>query len=192
MDKFINILKGNTDWDRRWRKRIYGVEEFPKIPFRARLVRFIFTMVFLACYTVMVSSFVWFAATGTLPFVPFEPSAVPPDLNPSATSQQVEQVVDNGGLNITPYGEGNNCVEMAFLAARQFWWEGYEATVIKIDFTDGSGHMLVGVPTTDEGWKFFEPQSESWVSPRLGGFYINKQITGLSYLYDFVWKSIGE
>lgn len=187
---FKNALIGNTKFDRGLRKRLYGIEDFPKLPLRARLVRgglFIVERVF---YTFLIVSITWYMCTGTFPFAPSQESIVPPEMQPTVTAEQVEEVIENSTLDLEPYGERNNCVELAFIAARQLWWDGYQATVVKVDFSDGSGHMIVGIPTVDEGWKFLNPQGNVWVSPIVGGMLQDKRIVGLSYLYDFVWMPI--
>jgi len=135
-------------------------------------------------------SYGFFIGTGTLPFTIGTKSILPPTMESNVTSEQAEQVIIDSPLDLAPYGEKNNCVEMAFLAARQLWWAGYPATVVKIDFSDGTSHMLVGVPTSDAGWKFLEPQNNSWVNLNVGGMYFSKSITGLYVLTDFVWAPL--
>ncbi len=129
--------------------------------------------------------------TGTFPFgYSTSRPALPPQLKTAVTSQEVE-VAATKAMDLTPImGQDFNCVEGAFVAARQFWWEGYEATVIKLDFYQSSiGHMLVGVPT-DEGWRFYNPEQKLWVEPRVGGMFMDKRIKAMSYLYDFMWRPV--
>ena len=40
--------------------------------------------------------------------------------------------------------------------------------------------------------RFLNPQGNVWISPRVGGMFMNKTIVGLYYLHDFVWKAIEE
>lgn len=188
--KFKDILTGNTSFDRRVRKVLFGVEEMPKLPLRGRIVKGVFMGIFLLVFGLWSFSFGVFVSTGTLPFGPRTESIVPPEMQSTVTAAQAEQVIEESLLDLASYGERNNCVELAFVAARQLWWGGYQSTVVRIDFSDGSGHMLVGVPTSDEGWKFLDPQGNVWVSPVVGGLWQGKVITGLYYLSDFVWEAI--
>lgn len=188
--RFKDILTGNTAFDRKVRKFLYGVEEFQKLPLRGRIVKAISTFMFLVMFGFLVFNFGFFMGTGTLPFGPTVESTLPPGMQPTVTGEQAEESIRNSPLDLAPYGDRNNCVEMAFVAARQLWWDGYQSTVIRIDFADGSGHMVVGVPTIDEGWKFLEPNGNLWIKPIVGGMWQGKQITGLYYLYNFIWEPI--
>lgn len=190
--KIKDVIFGHTRADRKLRKWVYGIEEWPQVPTRAKVVRGIITGSFLVLFALWMFSYGFFTGTGTLPFVPPVQSVIPPDMNLDTTAQEAEQVVTDGAIDVPDYGEENNCVEMAFLAARQFWWEGLQGTVVRIDFTDGSGHMIVGIPTIDEGWKFYDPTGSAWIYPHTGGYLMNKQITGVYYLYDFVWEPVEE
>jgi len=181
-----------SKFDRKLRKFLYGVEELPKLPLRGRIVNFIGVVLLLGTMGFYGYTFGFWSGTGTMPFGPKAISILPPEMKATVTSAEAEQAVKDSLLDLAPYGERNNCVELALVAARQLWWDGYQGTVIKIDFGDGTGHMIVGVPTSDEGWKFLNPQGNVWVSPRVGGMWMEKKIVGLYYLYDFVWKPIEE
>lgn len=146
--------------------------------------------VFLIALVLISYSVGYYSGTGTYPFVPGVETVLTPDILPTVTAEQAEESIRNSPLDLSPYGERNNCVEMAFIAARQLWWDGYQSTVVRIDFSDGSGHMVVGIPTIDEGWKFLDPQGNIWVNPTVGGSWQGKHITGLYYLSDFIWEPI--
>lgn len=135
----------------------------------------------------------WSSGTGVSYFQPESQSVVPPDLRAQATSADVDRVFAGNPVAFDEYGEGSNCVELALEAARLWWWEGYQSTVVRIDFTDGTGHMVVGVPTTDAGWKFynFSGGTEAGeIFPRVGGYLADKKIAAMFYLYDLVWRPI--
>lgn len=129
--------------------------------------------------------------TGFPPFVSSTPSVLPPEMQTEITEEQiVRAIAEEVDLEPVGYGEGNNCIEMALVAARKLHWGGYGGTVVRLDFTDGSGHWLVGVPTVSNTWTFWAPEGEVRVHPRVGGRFLEKTITGMFYLYDFVWKPI--
>jgi len=168
----------------------YGPEGFPKLPRRYKITTTLVVLVLLVYSGILGYSYGFFVGTGTMPFGSEMESVLPPEIQPTVTADQAEQAIENSTLDLAPYGERNNCVELAFIAARQLWWEGYQGTVVKIEFSDGTGHMIVGVPTVDEGWKFLNPQGNVWINPVVGGMFQDKKIVGLYYLYDFVWKPI--
>jgi len=184
------VFTGDTKFDRKVRGLLFGVEELPKLPLRGRIVKSLLTGIFLIVFGTWAFSFGFFIGTGTLPFGPTVESVLPPEIQPTVTAEQAEASIRNSPLDLAPYGYRNNCVEMAFVAARQLWWDGYQSTVVRIDFADGSGHMIVGVPTVDEGWKFLDPTGNLWIKPVVGGMWQGKQITGLYYLSNFVWEPI--
>jgi len=131
----------------------------------------------------------YYQGTGTMPFGPKSESVTPPELEAS-TSEEVEEFVVLDETELEKYDVGFNCVEFALLQARNAHWKGIPATVVRIDFESGASHWILGFPTVDAGWKFFEPQMNDWIYPRVGGMFTDKKIVGVYYLYDFVWRPI--
>ena len=184
------IFKGNAKLDRKITKFYYGVEEVPKMLPRGRIVKGITFFLYQAFLVFTAFSVTWFMATGTFPFGPQPVSVGPTGVVTNFTAEQIEKAVGDNPPVLLPYGEGNNCVELSLIAARQLWWDGYWATVVKLDFSSETGHMLVGVLTSDVGWKFYEPGNKSWVNPTVGSFYLGEQIIGVYYLTGWTWEPI--
>jgi hypothetical protein len=107
-------------------------------------------------------------------------------------SDTVDDFVEADETHLEEYDVGFNCVEYALLAARNAHWQGIAATVVRLVFEDGTGHMIIGFPTEDVGWRFLQVEGSVWVYPRVGGMFMDKEIVGLYYLSDFVWEPIEE
>jgi len=129
--------------------------------------------------------------TGMFPFFYETEAVVPPDMA-TASSDTVDDFVAADDTDLEKYDVGFNCVEYALLAARNAHWQGIAATVVRLDFEDGTGHMIIGFPTEDAGWRFLQIEGSIWVYPRVGGMFGDKKIAGLYYLCDFVWEPIEE
>lgn len=129
--------------------------------------------------------------TGTYPFVSETRSVVPPDVS-MAQSSEVDTFVAEDKTSLEQYDVGFNCVEFALLAARNAQWKGIAATVVRLDFSDGTGHMILGFPTEDAGWRFLQVEGGEWVYPHVGGMFGGEKIAGIYYLSDFVWEPIEE
>ena len=129
--------------------------------------------------------------TGTPPFGPEMVAILPSDIQLTDSAKVVEFVEDDR-TNLEKYDVGFNCVEYTFLVARNAHWKGISATPVRLDFGDGSSHMILGFPTVDAGWMFLQVEGKVWISPRVGGMFLNERITGIFYLEDFVWHPIEE
>ena len=130
--------------------------------------------------------------SGTMPFGPQGESIIPPGIERTSAAKVVE-FVEADETNLIEYGVGFSCEQFSLLTAGNAEWEGIPAYVVRIDFENEEiSHMIVGFPTEDENWKFLDPQGDIWVKPRVGGMFLDKKITGLFYLSDFVWTPLVE
>jgi len=131
------------------------------------------------------------SATGTLPFVTEEQSVLPEPIAPVVSTVELEEFIKDDETNLQEYDVGFNCVEYAFLLARNAHWAGMPAEVIKVEFTNGEEHMILAFPTTDKGWQFIDPKSELFVKPRIGGMMGDLEISGL-YILQAEWVPFEE
>ena len=127
--------------------------------------------------------------TGTFPFAGDTKSIIPPGVD-AVSSDTVDTFVADDDTHLEEYDVGFNCVEYAFLVARNARWQGISAAVVRLVFADGTAHMIIGFPTEDVGWRFLQIEGSTWIYPRVGGMFADKEIVGLYYLSDFVWEPI--
>lgn len=164
-------------------KFFYGIE---KRPLRMKVTQTALSFLIMSCSLVLGYGLGFAKASGTDPFSKVTVIQSPSNIE-TVSSKKVDEFVRTDGASIEKYDVGFNCVEFALLAARNAHWKEISATVVQIDFEDGSAHWVIGFPTTDEGWKFMDPQSDLFITPRAGGYFVDKKIIKLSYLSDFVW-----
>ena len=105
--------------------------------------------------------------TGTLPFVSVESTL--PEVFGNSSLADIQEFVESDETNLREYDTGFNCVEYAILMARQAHWEGIPAESIRLTFSDGSAHIILAFPTTDAGWIFIDPGTDTVIKPRVGG-----------------------
>lgn len=146
-----------------------------------KIVLWTAVLILSLCSGVMGSAFGYYKATGQMPFQG-SASVLPEITGNVTTSEQISEFLVIDSTNEIEYGEGFNCVESAILAARNAHWDGLPAEVVRLVFTDESSHMMLVFPTSDSGWIYVEPQTDSEVSPRVGGMYNGKVISSIDIL----------
>ena len=170
-------------------KNLFGVGRSPYTVgqqiTRGILMIFVVIMLFMVC---TVYGYQW--GTGTFPFGSTGQIALPPEMALNTTAAEVLEFVEADPTDIQEYGEGFNCVEFALLTAREAHWAGIPAEVVKVDFSDGFSHMILGYPTID-GWLFVDAQSDVVMQPRVGSELGGRTITGL-YLLGITWTPLEE
>jgi hypothetical protein len=137
-----------------------------------------FTLVFAICLGIMIGFYI---ATGGSIIDKLSPG--PSAYVPNATLQSLSTTEDI--LNTQPiqsYGSGYNCVDFAWAAMRALQWQGQPSAIVRLGFTDGTGHALLIVPTSDNGWRFIEPQANIVVYPSIGNIYDGKVIANITIL----------
>ena len=127
----------------------------------------------------MILGFHW--GTGIWPFTESQ-VILPPATSNMTTAADVNTFLASDNTSDYEYKEGFNCVESALMAARSAVWQGIPAGVCKLNFQSGVGHMMLIFPTSDQGWVFVEPQSDSVVHPIIGGVYFGERVTGIDIL----------
>ena len=120
-------------------------------------------------------------------------SVLPPEWHlGEQTHEQVMNFIKSDDTDTIPYGFGFNCVDAAFSVWRNACWQGIGAVQIAIQYTDSSGHMVIGFPTNDKGAIFIEPQSDSQIELRVGHEYNGQTIRGIytvSHNYSPIYDS---
>lgn len=123
----------------------------------------------------------WLASAGS------ESVGLPSDIT-RLTAPEAEQTLEP--LHDKTYGEGYNCLDYAWEAMRLLHWNGQLAMIARLDLTPDPDHAVIIVPTTDEGWVFFEPQTGERIYPAPGGKYVNfANIEGV-YVMGLSWMPI--
>jgi len=119
---------------------------------------------------------------------------LPPEISTNTTLVDVGNYLEDKPQPKFEYSEGFNCVEDAILYTRQANWYGIEASPVTLFFDDGSGHMIVAIPTVDNGYTFIEPQANIVINPYIGGYYFGKKIVDIRKLvYQWVpldWEAV--
>jgi hypothetical protein len=148
-------------------------------------------IVFGVIAAILIGVVAWFSIyhdqTGRYPldFLNGSQSILPPQV--SGENQSYEQVIDfvkSDDTNRIPYGFGFNCVDAAFRMWRNATWDGIVAVPIAIQYTDSSGHMVIGFPTNDKGDVFIEPQDDLQIRLRVGQNYNGQTVRGI-YIVDY-------
>lgn len=80
------------------------------------------------------------------------------------------------------YQEGYNCLDFAWGAMRTLQWQGQPSAIIRLGYSDGSGHALLLVPTSDKGYQFIEPQDNEVVHPEIGLKYQGQTVIEITVL----------
>jgi hypothetical protein len=164
----------------------------PKHPWAKKLVNALLVVFMLGITYFLGFNVGYFSGSGTYAFGPKQEALVPGDMKP-VDAADLDAFVKGDQTKLEKYKEGFNCVEFALEAAHEAMWQGVPATVVRLDFENtDSKHWILGFVTTDEGWKFYEPQSGTFITPHVGGMFCDSRIVGIYYLYDLVWKPIEE
>lgn len=121
-------------------------------------------------------------------FVRTQSYVLPPPPDTQILASEVGPVIDETDFELDDYGEGNNCLDLAEQVKRDLEWKGINAYIIRIDFGTSVGHAIVGIPTEDEGWLFWDPQLDEWVNPRAGYFWDGNLIINMYYAEGYNWK----
>jgi len=126
-----------------------------------------------------------YTRTGLYPisFLNKPESVFPPiiDLN-KQTFDKVVDFIKSDDTNKIPYGDGFNCMDATFRVYLNARWKGIASAPIVLQYTDGTGHMVIGFSTIDKRDVFFEPQTDEQVRPWIGHDYADKTIRGIYYL----------
>lgn len=96
-------------------------------------------------------------------------SKLPDALDPgNQTLSQVEAFMKADRTRKMKYQKGYNCVDFSWTVMRQAEWQGLLSFAVAIYYEGSSGHMIVGFPTCDKGFVFYEPQNGERIYPRVG------------------------
>ena len=85
------------------------------------------------------------------------------------------------------YREGYNCVDYAWDAMRALQWRGQPSAIVRLGFSDGTGHTVLIAPTSDKGYQFVEPQTDEIIRPQVGAMYAGKTVANMTVL-EFQWR----
>ena len=114
---------------------------------------------------------------------PYKSSVVPEGMiNPSYAD--LVEFLDKDNTNLNTYSKGYNCVDFSIDLYQNLRWSGFTSTRCNLDFSNGEGHEICVVYTSDKGWVFVEPQFDSIVYPKIGGNYRGHTITNITILRE--------
>jgi hypothetical protein len=132
-------------------------------------------ILFCVFFAVLIGLAVWYGHYYNRP-----QNILPPEMHPAEqTYEQVMDFIQSDDTDTIPYEFGFNCFDAAFRVWRNAYWNGITAAPIAIQYTDSSGHMVIGFPTKDKGDIFIEPQSDAQIKLRVGHQYNGQTIRGI-------------
>jgi hypothetical protein len=141
--------------------------------------------IFSIFFLLTTSIFDYHSKTGLyrLSFLNKPENVFPPesDMN-KQTFDKVVAFMKSDDTNKIPYGDGFNCMDATFRVFLNARWKGIAGAPIVLQYTDGTGHMVIGFSTIDKKDVFFEPQTDTQIRPRIGYDYAGKTIRGIYYL----------
>lgn len=167
----------------RWLREGFGPPV--KYTVRQQIFRGATFLLYLSFYSLMIWTLGYSDGTGTLPFISHIDTGFP-EVVSEASAEDVQDFIENDDTDLTRYGEDINCVEYAWLLARQARWEGLEAWAIGLDFSEDSGHLILGFPTNTGEWIFVNPATDAIIHPRVGGEWEGRTIIEMRIL-RLVW-----
>ena len=118
------------------------------------------------------------------PFSSNKPQYVlpPPYNTENQTFDDVIAFIKSDDTNTIPYGEGFNCVDSVYRVFLNARWQGIAAVPIAIQYEEPPGHMVIGFPTVDKGFVFFETENDQRIYPIVGQNYNGRKVRGFYYL----------
>jgi len=125
-----------------------------------------------------------YQGTGTWPGEGTE--AIYPEIEETTASADFDTWLEKDKSQMEFYREGYNCVEFALMAARSAHWEGIPAEIIRLNFEDETGHLLLAFPVEGE-WRFIDMQTHREIFPRTGGRFVDHVIIGVDKL-AIIWE----
>jgi len=148
---------------------------------KQQIVFYISMLLLMVCFGVMGAFAGYYQGTGEYPFARSE--AVLPDVpGETTTLVDVGHFLERDKTNEIDYGLDFNCVESAFLTARNATWEGLPARAGALVYEDGSGHVILIFPTSDDGWVFVDTVEDLVINPRVGAIYHGNRIAEILIL----------
>ena len=189
LDGIHDALNGRS---RRVNRLFYGQDTPPPPrPLWFRILNTVMIMLFICILTINGAVYGYFWGTGTLPTFTGDTTQtlLPPEVPVSTTPEEVMAFIEDDDTNLNRYEIGFNCVEYAFLMAREAHWQGMPASVIEIAFGEDTGHLILGFPTADGDWILVNPQTDSIIKPRIGGMLGGKMVTGINILNWYVTRT---
>lgn len=134
----------------------------------------------------------YYQGTGALPrFMAERETVFPPESTTEQTFENVSNFVAEDTTDQEVPDGDMNCVEYALLLARSAQWKGLDAAVVKLDFEDGTSHMMLMFPTVDRGWIYVEPQTDREFNLAVGKLYDSQIIMGI-WVLGLEWIPIDE
>ncbi|KKN26129.1 hypothetical protein LCGC14_0877740, partial [marine sediment metagenome] len=150
---------------KRWLREILK----PK-PINWRMTISTLMLLLVSMFTGFISGF--YFGTGTLPTFNTAESVLVPEAT-TTTLPDVQTTLSE--VDFSEYGFGYNCVDFAWEAMRALAWQGQQAAIVVLLFSEPPYDALLLLPTEDKGWIFIEPQlGATVVKPRVGGLYNGK------------------
>ena len=144
------------------------------------------------CGGMVGSAYTYYHLTGTLPNTYQSSQSISlPDIKSKVTEREVMDFVRADTTNLNKYDIGFNCVEYAFLQARNAQWKSLPAVVTLLDFEGGESHLILAFPTTDAGVVFIDPKLSLEIHPRVGMELGGYKVTEISFM-KIVWIPIEE
>jgi len=113
-------------------------------------------------------------------------TAIYPVIEETASEDAFSTWLKEDKSQIGFYQEGYNCVEFALMAARSANWEGIPAEIVRLNFEDDTGHLILAFPVEGE-WRFIDMQTHREIFPRTGGRFADHVITGVDKLV-IIWE----
>lgn len=127
----------------------------------------------------------FYSGTGTFPnlLLSAHEDVITPELAVETSAEDLTEALVEDKVDNEVYREGFNCVDFAWNAMRSLQWSGIQSTIVRLSFTDGTQHAILLVATSDRGWLYVDPQTDSSIiRPVVGGYFFDRKIESIDVL----------
>ena len=135
----------------------------------------------------------YYDASGEMPRWFAESRYILPEmLDSGQTIEDVAEFIEEDKTNENEeYLEGFNCVDYTMAVQRASQWQGLISVIVLVEYDEIPHHAVLGFPTVDKGFVFYETQTDKEVDLAVGKIYNGRRIVDLKIM-TVVWVPLDE